>query len=187
MKKKILKGLKRLVLFPVTANTADTYTVGEKVNIPGAQTLTLEPDTTDWKVFADDEVYEAGTDWNGMNMTLQLAELPLELKPHFEGGEYDETEKTYEYKSSSVAPEIGIGFAALTSDGEYRMKKIFALRCGRVTVEHRSKGSGDAVSPVSITGIVTSRLKDGVVTVEKDSADGALTWLDTLVASESEG
>jgi len=178
---KILKGLKNLKTFPITKNDGTGYTAGAAVPIPGIQSLSLDPDVTEWKINADDTVYESGSDWNGMKLQLQLAELPLELKKHFEGGIWDETKKEYTYSSDSVAPEIGASFAAQTSDGNYRMIKLYALRCTKVKVDYKTKGEGDKANPVQIEGVVTSRKKDNAVYREKDTTTAAdLSWLDSL-------
>lgn len=181
MSKKILKGLKRITIFPITTNTATEYAAGAGLLIPGAQQLTLDPQTTDWQVHADDEVYEAGSDWNGMNISFQVAELSLEMKKHLEGGDWDEATKEYTYKQTSIAPEIGMSFAALTSDGEYRMVKIFSLRVSRISGEYRTKGeSGDSSTPITITAQAMGRKLDGAVKREKDSVGQDLSWLNDL-------
>lgn len=181
MSKKILKGLKRIKVFPIIENTESEYEAGTGLLIPGAQQLTLDPQTTDWTIPGDDEVYEAGSDWNGMNVSFQVAELSLEMKRHLEGGDWDEGTKEYTYKSTSIAPEIGMSFAALTSDGEYRMVKIFAMRVSRISGEFRTKGEGgNNATPITITAQATSRKIDSAVKREKDSVNGDLSWLDDL-------
>lgn len=182
---KILKGLKRIKIFPITENTATEYTAGEGLLIPGAQQLTLDPQKTDWQVQADDEVYESGSDWNGTNVSFQVAELSLEMKSHLEGGEWDETNKEYTYKSTAVAPEIGMSFAAQTSDGEYRMVKLFSMRVTNISGEFRTKGeSGDSSTPITITAQAMTRKFDSAVKKEKDSVNGDLSWLDDLNDTE---
>lgn len=183
---KILKGLSGLRIFPITANDVTTYTTGAAVQVPGLQSLGLDPDVTEWKVMADDGVYEAGADWNGMKISLQLAELPISLKPHFEGGDYDETSKEYTYHSDDSAPEIGFTFRAKTSDGNYRMIKLFVLKCSKVKEDYKTKGeSGGDSTPVVIEGTVTQRKIDNAAKREKDTmTDADLTWLETLVDPE---
>jgi phi13 family phage major tail protein len=180
---KILKGLRRLKLFPITANTSSAYTVGTAVVLDGAQSLALDPDVSEWKVYADDRIYDSGSDWNGMKLTLQIAELPLEMYPQFEGGTFDSTSKEYTYSADDVAPELGLSFAAATSDGKFRMVKLLALRTTKVKADFKSKGDGgDSASPVTIEAIVTTRALDNAAKIMKDTTtDADLTWLDTLV------
>lgn len=180
-KRKILKGLKGMKVFPILTNTETEYKTGPGISVPGSQQLSLEPNVSEWQIDADDEIYEAGADWNGMSLSFQLAELPLELKSHFEGGTWNEQTKTYDYKSNSQAPEIGMSFAAATSDGEYRMVKLFRLKCTKVSGEYKSKSaSGDNFTPITIEGKVMSRTIDSLAKREKDSVDADLTWLDSL-------
>ncbi|MFD3260839.1 major tail protein [Paenibacillus lentus] len=181
---KILKGFKGLGIFPITKNDAQGYTVGEKVPVNGAQSLSMEPDTEEWSIPADDGVYESGSDLNGYGFKLTIAELPLEIRSHFEGGEYDKDTGVYSYYSDTVAPEIGISFQALTSDGNYRMYKVYALRCNAITDVVNTKGSGDSATAVEITGKITQRKTDNKVKDMKDSVTAAdLAWLDELVST----
>ncbi|WP_025678400.1 major tail protein [Paenibacillus massiliensis] len=180
---KVLKGLKGMRVFPITKNDATTYTTGTAMVLPGAQTLSLENQTEDWQINADDTVYESGSDWTGMELSLTLAELTLEMRAHLEGGDWDETEKVYKFTSDNVAPQIGMSFMAQTSDGNYRMVKLLALRCTAVGMAFATKGEGDSASVVEITGMVSSRKLDNAVHLMKDSTSEAdLAWLDTLAA-----
>lgn len=180
-KKKVLRGLKDLRIFPISKNDATGYEAGSGVLVQGLQSLSLEPEMTEWKIYADDTVYLSGSDWNGMKLSLQLAELPLELKMHFEGGEWDETKKEYTYKSSSIAPEIGMSFKALMSDRNYRMVKLYSLRCTKVKEDLKTKGEGDSANPVQIEGLVTARAIDEATKTEKDSTSASdFSWLESL-------
>jgi phi13 family phage major tail protein len=181
MAKKSLKGFAALSIFPVTKNDATGYTVGAKVSIPGAQSFDRTPQTTDWKQYADDGIYDSGSDWQGDQFSLVLAELALALKKYFEGGDYDDATKIYTYKSISQAPEIAITFKALLSDGTYRMYKIYSLKASSFKDAVKTKGESSDANPVTIEGLIQNRVIDNVVKDEKDTVTEAdLTWLDTI-------
>lgn len=181
MAKKALKGFSGLKIFPVTQNDSDGYAVGSAVTISGAQSYERSPETSDWKIFADDGIYDAGSDWQGDKVTITLAELPIELKKYFEGGEYNDTTKEYTYKSTSQAPELALVFKALLSDETYRMYKIYSFKASSFKDSFKTKGESSDISAVTIEGTVMNRIKDNTVKVEKDAPTaGDLTWLDTI-------
>jgi phi13 family phage major tail protein len=178
---KALKGFKRLSVFPITTNTASTYTPGAKVAITGAQSFTANPETSEWKIYADDGIYDSGSDWLGLKFTLTLAECPLDLRQYFEGGEYTAGTGVYIFKSDDQAPEIGLSFAALLSDGSWNMVRMFSAKCSSVKMDFKSKGEGNDITPVTIEGTVMNRKTDNAVKEEKIAALSTdLTWLDTL-------
>lgn len=180
---KAAKGFSRLSIFPITKNDADGYTTGSKIAITGAQSFTASPEVTEWKINADDGIYDSGSDWNGMKFTLTLAECPLTIRQYFEGGTYDSETKVYTYKSDSQAPEIGMSFKVLQSDGTSLMVKLFSLKCSSFRMDYKTKGeSGDIASAV-IEGLIQNRKTDNAVKEEKETVtDADLTWLDTLVS-----
>ena len=92
---KAAKGFSRLSIFPVTKNDANGYTAGERVAITGAQSFSATPEVTEWKINADDGIFDSGSDWNGLKFTLNLAECPLTVKQYFEGGIYDKDTGIY--------------------------------------------------------------------------------------------
>jgi phi13 family phage major tail protein len=179
---KSLKGFKRIKIFPITTNTAETYTPGAAVAITGAQSLSFSPETSDWKQYADDGVHDSGSDWLGMKFTLQLAECPITMKPHFEGGTYDGGTGKYIFKSDDQAPELGMTFAALQSDGTYQGVRLFSLKCSSYKNDYKTKGESGEGNPITIEGTIMTRKTDNAVKEEKELAnDAALTWLDVLV------
>lgn len=175
------KGFSRLSLFPVTTNDATTYAVGAKIAVTGAQGLTSSPETSDWKILADDGIADSGTDWLGEKFTLTLAECPLALRPYFEGGEYSDTTKIYKKFSYSQAPEIAITFKVLLSNGKSNMVQYFSLKCGSFKADKKTKGESGDISNVVIEGVIKNRVKDNQIQEEKvTTTDADLTWLDTI-------
>lgn len=180
---KALKGLKRIKIFPLTTHDASTYTPAAAVAITGAQSLSFSPETSEWTIYADDGVYDSGSDWLGMKFTLTLAECPITLKQYFEGGTYDATGGVYTFKSDDQAPELGMSFAALQTDGTYMMTRMFSLRCSSFKNDYKTKGEGNDVNAVTIEGTIMNRKTDNAVLEQKEGAnDAALTWLDALIA-----
>jgi phi13 family phage major tail protein len=181
MAKKALKGFSGLRIFPVTKNDATGYTVGEKIVVSGSQNFTTSPEQTEWKIQADDGIYDSGADFNGIKFTLTLAECPLSLKPYFEGGEYNETTKEYDFSSISQAPELGLGFKALQTDGTWLMVKLWSAKCTSFKVDYKTKGESGDIAAVTIEGTIQNRIYDNKVKREKEAAlETDLTWLDTM-------
>lgn len=181
MGKQSLKGFSGLVLFLVTANNSSTYTVGTKIPVSGAQSFTRDPQKSEWKVFADDGIYDSGSDWQGDKVTITLAELPLDLKKNFEGGDYNATSKVYTFKSTSQAPEIALGFKCLLSDGTWLMKKFYSFKATSLKDEHKTKGEGNDITPYTIEGLIMNKVMDQTVKDEKIALTSAdFTWLDTI-------
>lgn len=179
---KALKGLKRLKIFPITTNDSTTYTPGAAIAITGAQSLSFSPETQEWKSYADDGIFDSGSDFLGMKFTLTLAQCPIEFKKHFEGGEYDDATDVYTFHSDDQAPELGMTFAALQSDGTYQGVRLFSLKCSSYKNDYKTKGESSDSNPITIEGTIMTKKKDNAVKAEKELAnDAALTWLDVLV------
>ncbi|MDF2889790.1 MAG: hypothetical protein K0R80_157 [Clostridia bacterium] len=181
---KAAKGFKIRGIFPVTKNDATGYTNGAKIAVSGAQSFTAAPEVTEWKINADDGIFDSGSDFNGVKATLTLAQCPLTLKEYFEGGEYDEVTGVYTYKSISQAPEIAMAFQVLQSDGTWLMVQLLSMKATSFKADYKTKGESGDISPVTIELSIQNRIVDNVVKLEKEAAnEAALTWLDTIVAA----
>lgn len=178
--RRVLRGLSNLSIFPVTTNDGTTYAVGTKISVPGVQSITSTKETENWKIFADDGIYDAGADWKGNSFTLQLADLPHNLRTYFEGGEYDSEAGTYTFKATSEAPEIAMSFVSAANANTNELTKIFSARCTKVSFEHKTKGENDSHVPVKIEGEFMERKTDGAVFAKKDATSSDLTWLETM-------
>ena len=178
---KAAKGFSGLRIFKVEQNDSAGYRVDQKITITGAQSFTRSPETSEWKIMADDGVYDSGSDWQGEKFTLNLAECPLELKKYFEGGEYDDETQTYKYYSHSQAPELAFAFKVLQSDKTWLMVKLFSVKCYSLRTDYQTKGESSDISPAIIEGIIKNRVIDNQVREEKEAPnEGALIWLDSI-------
>jgi phi13 family phage major tail protein len=175
-----LKGLRAARLWPITTNDADTYATGTMVDLPGAQALTKEVSKSEFTIYADDGVYDSGSDFQYEDLTLTLAELTPELESKLSGGTYDATDKKYTFKTTDSAPEFALGYAALKLDGKYRMFKHFVVKLLSVKIDHQSKGDGNDIQAYQLTFRGAQRKADNKIRETQDSATADYTWLDTI-------
>ena len=182
MAKIALKGFCGARLWPITANNATTYTPGVMISLLGAQGLTKDVSRSEYTIYADDGVYDSGADFQYEDLELTLAELPLDIEAKIAGGTYDETDKTYTFKNTDVAPEYALGYAARRVDGEYRMFKHYSVKLLSIKIDHTTIGDNKDVQAYKLTFRATQRNADGAVRIIKDSSDKTYTWLNTVDA-----
>ena len=175
-----LKGVRALRVWPVTVNDATTYTTEEMIAVPALQSLTKEVTSQDFTIYADDAVYDTGSEYQYEDLTVKLAELPLELEAKLQGGDFDQEEGSYTFKSTSTAPEFALGYAAMMKTGNFRMFKHYAVKLMKVKIDHQTKGSGTEEQSFELTFRNAQRMADGAVRVTKDSADETYTWLNSI-------
>lgn len=182
--KKAFKGFSGLRIALVTKNSATEYATNTQIPMTGAQSFTMSPEVSEWKIPGDDGIFDSGADWNGAKFTLTLAHMPLEWKPNFEGGTYNSTTKEYDYGSDSQAPEIAIGFKVLLSGGGWRMVKLWSCKCSSLKEDFKTKGESGDISPVTIEGLIQNRALDNKAKREKEAAvEADLTWLDSFATA----
>ncbi len=180
--KKALRGLSALRIFTVVKNDETGYSVGEKIIVSGVQELTSQKDVSEWKIYADDGLYDIGSEWKGSSFTLTLAGLPNELRSYFEGGTYDELTDEYTYSSDSEAPELALSFSSVSDSSTKELTKVYSAKCTKVSFEHKTKGEGSSVVPIKIEGYFLPRRIDNAVFTKKDAANSDVSWLDTIAA-----
>jgi phi13 family phage major tail protein len=186
MAKIALMGFSGLKLFPVTQNDANGYAVGPGFDLPGAQEMTKDPDSSETKIYADDTIYLNFTAWNGLKTTITIAEMTLEMMARLGFGIYDEDTGELAWNPQGQNLSFALALRLLRADGNYRMQKMYNFTVSEVKESGtKSKGSGDTVNPYQLTGTFTTRAFDGLPGAIKDTVTAAdLTWLDTI---DSEG
>ncbi len=187
VEKKALKGFCGLRLWPVLQNTAAGYIVGTPLAMPEGQSLTKEVNKEDYTVYADDRIYDTGADYNYEDLTVGIAELPLDLEAKLQGSEYDEETKVYTFSSMDVAPEYALGYAARQLSGNYRMFVHFSVKLMSVKVDHNTKGASNDIQPYTLTFRNMQKVKDGAVRIQKDSTDKTYAWLAAALDEYKEG
>ncbi|MDR2903253.1 MAG: hypothetical protein LBU77_01920 [Clostridiales bacterium] len=179
MGKKALKGFSLLQLAPIVENTTTAYSIGEFFNMPEAQSLTQETDSSSEKVYADDALYLDNTEWNGINSTITFAEMTLEKLARLGFGTFDSATNTLKWKPQGSSLSYAATFRALTADGEYRMYRRYVFMVTEIRESGlNTKGQGTGIGTYQLIGTFTSRKIDDSPGEIHDGTD--LAWLNAI-------
>lgn len=181
VEKKALKGFCGLHLWPVIVNTKDDYVVGEAIEGLEGQSLGKETVSEEYTIYANDDVYDTGKDYKYEDLTLGLAELPLDIEQKLQGCKFDAETKVYSFSDSDRAPDYALGYAAKQLSNNYRMFIHYNVKLMSVKVEHNTKGEKTDIAPYTLTLRNLKRKKDGVYRDEHDGTDKTYDWLDTAM------
>lgn len=183
MPKKALRGLSGIKVFELLENTETNYKVGEAINIPYAQKLTRDIQTSNDPIYADDEIYDDEEIFDGEDFELEIPEADLKLMEVFEGGEYDEESQEYSWGPDNQSKDYAMTFKAKRKDGNYRMFRYYRAKFKKVKQDLQTQDNGTQVATLTISGTFYKRalLSGPKVRVYKDSTNSSdLTWLDTI-------
>ena len=183
MPKKALRGLSGIKVFELLENTETNYKVGEAINIPYAQKLTRDIQTSNDPIYADDEIYDDEEIFDGEDFELEIPEADLKLMSVFEGGNYNEETQEYSWGPDNQSKDYAMTFKAKRKDGNYRMFRYYRAKFKKVKQDLQTQDNGTQVATITISGTFYKRalLSDAKVRVYKDSTSSAdLAWLDTI-------
>lgn len=189
MPKKALRGLSGIKVFELLENTETNYKVGEAKDIPYAQKLTRDIQTSNDPIYADDEIYDDEEIFDGEDFELEIPEADLELMSILEGGDYDSSEKEYSWGPDNQSKDYAMTFKAKRKDGNYRMFRYYRAKFKKVKQDLQTQDNGTQIATLTISGTFYKRalLSDPKVRVYKDSTSSSdLTWLDTIPAVPGE-
>ena len=181
MEKKALQGFSRLKLFPVIENTAGKYAVGQGFDLPNAQSMTKDTDSTESKIYADDMLYLNMKSWNGLNVTITLAEMELKMMADLGFGTYDDKTKTLKWNPQGKNREFALTFRCLMANGSFRMMKMFSFVVNEISeTGANTKGESGDINAYQLIGTFTARKVDDIPGEIHDGTD--MEWLNTIEA-----
>jgi phi13 family phage major tail protein len=179
--KKGIKGFSGCRIWPVTANSSAEYTVGQKVDVPYATRATISRSVEDITLYADDGIYDSGSEYQNETLEIELQELPLELMAQLDGADYDSETGVYSWGANSIAPELALGFKCLMRNGNHLMVQYYSGVVTMIKMDPTTRGDNRDGSRYTVTYKAGSRMADGKVNRKKESTSAAdLSWLDTL-------
>lgn len=172
MANKIKFGLKNLYFAPITAfaeTGAPTY--GTPVRIPGAVSLSLEPQGDNTPFYADNIVYYVGAANNGYEGDLEAAVLPDEFKTAILGYVTDGAGVLVEDASAEIKH-----FALLFQfEGDEKATRHCMFNCMATRTGAGSSTKAESVEPqtetvtITATSVYNAALKKDIVKASTNS------------------
>jgi phi13 family phage major tail protein len=129
-----------------TEDTPTSNPVYGTIKAPSCGIVSAEvtSDSNRVSLYADNMVWESEVSMGDINLSLDLADLPLEVQADLLGHTYDSTEKTLIKKSSDAAPYVAVAFEFLMSGGK---KLAVWLYKGKFQdLEDQNESKGDSIN-----------------------------------------
>lgn len=190
MPKKALKGLSGIKIHEVLEDTETNYKVKETpIEIPYAQKLTRDVQTSSEKIYADDEIYDDEEVFDGEDFELEVPEADLDKMSIFENGEYDETTKEYHWGGDGTGKDYAMTFKAKRKDGLYRMFRYYRARFKKAKQDLQTADDGTQIATITISGTfykrklietINGKTIQNVRTIKDAEKAADLAWLDTI-------
>lgn len=133
-----------------TASAAATYAT--PVAVPGLRTVGREVESNTNTLYADNGPFDTDTAMGDITVSLELAELPLDVQADLLGGTYDTTNKTLTRKSSDTAPYVAIMFEGTMADGSKRCVKLYKGKFAIPDDNYKTKEENIEWQPETIEG-----------------------------------
>lgn len=188
--KKALRGLSGIKIREVIEDTETTYRTGDTViDIPYAQKLTRDVQTSSEKTYADDEIYDDEEVFDGEDFELEVPEAELDLMAIFENGEYDKDTKEYHWSGEGTGKDYAMTFKAKRKDGLYRMFRYYRCKFKKAKQDLQTQDNGTQVATVTISGTfyrrrlletINGKIMPNVRTIKDAETVEDLTWLDEI-------
>ena len=181
--KKYLKGFANLGFFEVLTNTTSAYTCGtDRTDVVGAASCAPTDNKTDYTIYADDGIYDSGSEWTDTTLVISVQEMELETLGKMIGAEFDTELKEGVFDETN---EVALTFSALRKDGGYRLYRYFSCKCTGYKVTHNTKGANTESQTYELTFKCSPRKMDNLVRTTKDVDKGApLTYITSMEDAE---
>lgn len=161
---KVTFGLSNVHLGTYDVDTAGAVTLGAPVALPGAVSLSLDPETLELEFYADNVKYYSQIGDNGYTGTLEVATFPKAIKTAFMG--YSETEDGGIVNVKGIQkPSVYIAFEA-QGDAQHARGLLLNVAMGPIKHEHKTNEDKVEVETDSVDITVTGDNATGMVLVE---------------------
>lgn len=146
---KVKYGLKNAYYAVATEQSGGGYTYGTPVALPGAVSITLDPEGDNNRFHADDGVYFAMFDNNGYTGSLELALIPDSFRKDVLGEEETETTKVLLEKAGASTTVFALLFE-FTGDAHQVRHVMYNCVASRPSVSSQTKGASTEVQTETI-------------------------------------
>lgn len=110
------------------------------VAVPGLVSIEVTKDDSVSTLYADNGPYEVANNSGSINVSVDLADLPLSAQADLLGHTYDSTNNTLTAKTDDVAPYVGIMFEVKMGNGKKLCVKLFKGKFAEAPVNAQTQG-----------------------------------------------
>ena len=164
-------GLKNLYYAKVLTDTTQSTTYETPVRLAGLISVDIAPSANTNTLYADDGPYEAAESLGAVEVTIEVADLPLEAQAALLG--HTVTNGVMQYTTNDAAPYVALAFESLKANGKNRFVKLLKGKFSEPETNHQTKGENVEFQTSTITGTFVARVSDGAwKTVADEDATG---------------
>ena len=178
--RKYLKGFANFGFFLLLANSGENYAADSTYHaVPGAISCSPSNSKSDFTIYADDGVWDSGTDWQTSELTVTFMEVELETIALLTGASL--SSGVLEEGILDDPPEVALTFSALRADNSYRLFRYYVCKCTNYKVTHNTKTESRNAQNYELTFRALPRHLDGKMRGTKDVVAGdSLSWLHSV-------
>lgn len=176
-----LVGLKNIHYAVISADSDSGTTYGTPKKIGNAVSVDINPSTQKAALYGDDMAVATATAMGEVTVTIETTDIPLEDLAILLGATADSTGEII-FKSSDVAPYVGLAFESEKHDGGIRCMKLLKGKFAQTQETINTKGENIEYQVPKIEGTFVARQSDGGWKQFKDVAAGTstATWYSTF-------
>ena len=158
-------GISKLHYAVMDSSHEDTPTANPQygtIKAPNCGIVSAEVTTDSNKVslYADNMVWESEVSMGDINLSLDLADLPLEVQADLLGHTYDSSAKTLIKKSSDAAPYVAVAFEFLMAGGKKLAVWLYKGKFSEPNMNGQTKGENTEYQ-TNETSAIFAALKGG--------------------------
>ncbi|MBQ3071831.1 MAG: phage tail protein [Oscillospiraceae bacterium] len=154
MDNKVKFGLKNVHYAKITYGENGAITYATPVRIPGAVSLTMDPQGDLIDFYADDGLYYAGAENMGYKGTLEIALVPDSFKTEILGDKVDEETGVLVESTDAKTSDFALLFEI---DGDAKARRVVLYDCyaARTAIggQTKTKSTSPATESLSLTAI----------------------------------
>lgn len=161
-------GLDKLHYAIITTGADGAETYGTPKPILGIRSATVSPETNTESLYADDQLAEVATSLGGIELELEIKDIPAEDYAALTGATIDANGVVID-KSTDIPPFVAVGFRSKKSNGAYKYVWLYKGKFGIPEDEFETKEDSVSFQTPSISGTFMPRVADNQWRAKVDS------------------
>lgn len=121
-----------------TASTPATY--GNVTAVPGLVSVEVTPESNTATLYADNGPYDTAASMGKVEISINLADIDLEVQADLLGHTYTSGTKTLDKKTTDTAPYVAVMFEFTLANGGARCCKLYKGKFALPTESGNTKG-----------------------------------------------